>query len=82
MSLLVSGFRAGEIGTFHQKNGAVRRFSTTNVTGRDPDVGDRRETGRRLCTRGGGTPFADELLAIPVSPGSYTVRESVVDAPS
>ena len=30
----------------------------------------------------GGTPFADELLAIPVSPGSYTVRESVVDAPS
>src|SRR5204863_694534 len=30
----------------------------------------------------GGTPFAEELLAIPVPPGSYEVRESVVDAPS
>jgi hypothetical protein len=30
----------------------------------------------------GGTPFAEELLAIPVRPGSYAVRESVVDAPS
>jgi hypothetical protein len=30
----------------------------------------------------GGTPFAEELLAIPVPPGSYAVRESVVDAPS
>jgi hypothetical protein len=30
----------------------------------------------------GATPFADELLAIPLPPGSYEVRESVVDAPS
>ena len=30
----------------------------------------------------GATPFADELLAIPVPPGSYEVHESVVDAPS
>jgi hypothetical protein len=30
----------------------------------------------------GGTPFAEELLAIPMPPGSYAVRESVVDAPS
>jgi hypothetical protein len=30
----------------------------------------------------GGTPFAEELLAIPVPPGSYEVRESVVDAPT
>jgi hypothetical protein len=30
----------------------------------------------------GETPFAEELLAIPVPPGSYAVRESVVDASS
>ena len=30
----------------------------------------------------GGTPFADELLALPVAPGSYEVLESAVEAPS
>jgi len=29
----------------------------------------------------GGRPFAEELLVVPVPPGSYAVRESVVDAP-
>lgn len=29
-----------------------------------------------------GAPFADELLALPLAPGSYDVLESAVDAPS